>query len=90
MSKEIIERASLDEIRKMKDEGKLLPPGPGLREELPPGFWDEAQLVPPRTLLTSVHLNLDPEVFAFFKSRGKGHLTRMQNVLKAYVRAHTK
>ncbi|WP_201776110.1 BrnA antitoxin family protein [Devosia geojensis] len=38
---------------------------------------------------TSVHLKLEPEVFDFFKSQGKGHITRMQNVLKAYVRAHT-
>ena len=36
---------------------------------------------------TSVHLKLDPLVFAFFKQQGKGHLTRMQNVLKAYVQA---
>jgi uncharacterized protein (DUF4415 family) len=37
----------------------------------------------------SVHLKLDPEVFDFFyqEAGGKGHLTRMQNVLKAYVNA---
>lgn len=53
---------------------------------LPAAFWDEAQVVaPPKT---SVHLKLDPEVFEFFKQGGKGHLTRMQNVLAAYVRAH--
>lgn len=34
-----------------------------------------------------MHLKLDPEVFEFFKAGGKGHLTRMQNVLAAYVRA---
>jgi hypothetical protein len=73
----------------MRDRGEFAPPGPGLREELPPGFWDNAELVnynqPPPT---SVHLKLDPEVFNYFKAQGKGHLTRMQNVLKAYVRAH--
>ncbi len=35
----------------------------------------------------SVHLKLESEVYQFFKSEGKGHITRMQNVLKAYVRA---
>nr|WP_248310197.1 MULTISPECIES: BrnA antitoxin family protein [unclassified Devosia] len=35
----------------------------------------------------SVHLKLDPEVFEFFKQQGKGHITRMQNVLAAYVKA---
>jgi len=34
----------------------------------------------------SVHLKLDPEVFDFFKRKGKGHLTRMQDGLKACVR----
>jgi uncharacterized protein (DUF4415 family) len=38
----------------------------------------------------SVHLRLEPEVFAYFKAGGKGHLTRMQNVLKAYVKAKQK
>ena len=57
----------------------------GMVEELPDDFWDNAVVVepPPR----SVHLKLDPEVFHFFKAGGKGHLTRMQNVLKAYVKA---
>lgn len=44
------------------------------------------EMPPPR----SVHLKLDRDVFDFFKSQGKGHLTRMQNVLKAYVRAQTR
>ena len=53
---------------------------------LPPAFWDEAEVVaPPKT---SVHLKLDREVLEFFKRGGKGHLTRMQNVLAAYARAH--
>lgn len=90
MTKEDIRRASLAEIRKMKDEGKLASPGPGFAEDLPDDFWDEAVVVPPRALPTSVRLNLEPDVFAFFKAQGKGHITRMQNVLKAYVRAHTK
>jgi hypothetical protein len=84
-----VERYTLAELRKMKDEGKLSPPGPGFREELPPGFWDDAKVVnynKPK----SVHLKLDADVFDFFKAQGKGHLTRMQNVLKAYVRAQTR
>ena len=38
----------------------------------------------------SVHLKLDPEVFEYFYSEagGKGHLTKMQKVLKAYADAH--
>lgn len=58
---------------------------PGARE-CGRAFWEEAERVSSRQR-RSVHLKLDPEVFAFFKQGGKGHLTRMQNVLAAYVRA---
>lgn len=92
MNERRIERRTLDELLEMKKRGELatdLPGGePG--EELPEDFWDDAVLVPPRTVLTPVHLNLEPEVFAFFKAQGKGHITRMQNVLKAYMKAHSK
>jgi len=49
--------------------------------------WTRAELVMPRPK-QSVHLRLDPEVVAFFKAGGKGHITRMQAVLRAYVDAH--
>lgn len=72
----------------MKDNGELYenpdaPEGPELGDE----FWANAVLVEPRGA-TSVHLKLDPEVFEYFKGQGKGHITRMQDVLKAYVKAH--
>ncbi|MCS6761070.1 MAG: BrnA antitoxin family protein [Candidatus Devosia symbiotica] len=35
---------------------------------------------------TFVHLKIDPEVFVWFKNQDKGHITRMQDVLKAYVK----
>jgi uncharacterized protein (DUF4415 family) len=58
-------------------------------DRLPNDFWDTAEVVSPNNR-TSVHLKLDREVFDFFKQGGKGHLTRMQNVLAAYVRAKTR
>lgn len=90
MSGNNIKRASLDVIRQMKAEGKLFhdphaPEGESLGKE----FWEKAAIAPPKAP-ASVHLKLDPEVFAFFKRGGKGHLTRMQNVLKAYVEAHSR
>jgi uncharacterized protein (DUF4415 family) len=36
---------------------------------------------------TSVHLRLDRDIVEWFKGRGKGHLTRMNAVLRAYVDA---
>jgi uncharacterized protein (DUF4415 family) len=48
--------------------------------------WTRAELVLPRPK-RSVHLRLDPDVVEFFKAEGKGHITRMQAVLRAYVDA---
>jgi uncharacterized protein (DUF4415 family) len=82
-----MKRASLREIAEMDRKGELYynPDAPA-GENLGPDFWEKAVLVEPKAT-TSVHLKLDPEVFAYFKQGGKGHLTRMQNILKAYVEA---
>jgi uncharacterized protein (DUF4415 family) len=80
-----MKRASLAEIRTMREAGKLYHnPNAPVGQSLGPDFWNDAVVVEPQPP-TSVHLKLDPEVFEFFKRGGKGHLTRMQNVLKAYV-----
>ncbi|MHC1727339.1 MAG: BrnA antitoxin family protein [Syntrophobacteraceae bacterium] len=49
--------------------------------------WTRARLVLP-TPKQSVHLRLEQEIIDFFKSQGKGHIARMQAVLRAYVDAH--
>jgi uncharacterized protein (DUF4415 family) len=49
--------------------------------------WTRAKLVLPQAK-QSVHLRLEKEIITFFKSQGKGHISRMQAVLKAYVDAH--
>jgi uncharacterized protein (DUF4415 family) len=59
------------------------PDGPDLGRE----FWRKARIVEPRGK-TSVHLRVDSDVLDFFKKQGKGHLTRMNAVLRAYVDAH--
>lgn len=93
MSEPIIKRASLADIRKMKDDGDLFhdanaPEGAPAEETLDRNFWDNAIVETPKTTAQPVLLKLEPEVLEFFKKDGKGHLTRMQNVLRAYVRAH--
>lgn len=49
--------------------------------------WTRAKLVMPQAK-QSVHLRLEQEIISFFRSKGKGHISRMQAVLKAYVEAH--
>ena len=94
MSEPGMMRISLAKIRKRHERGELLhdakaPEGPPEGEELPADFWERAQWVEPQKR-RSVHLRLDADVFDFFlqQSKGKGHLTRMQNVLRAYADAH--
>jgi len=35
-------------------------------------------------------LRLDPDVLAWFRSHGKGYQTRINAVLRAYMKAHTR
>lgn len=56
-------------------------------ESLGKEFWKQARVVIPRGK-TSVHLRLDSDIVEWFKMRGRGHLTRMNAVLRAYVDAH--
>lgn len=63
-------------------------------KKVPPGKaeditwdWRKAKLVVPKAK-TSVHLRVEPEVLAFFKRQGKGHIARMQAVLRSFAQAH--
>lgn len=90
MSEPNMRRASLADIRRMKEKGELShDPNAPEGESLGRDFWAKAEVEAPAKR-RSVHLKLDPEVFEFFHKQGggKGHLTKMQRVLKAYVDAH--
>jgi uncharacterized protein (DUF4415 family) len=60
-------------------------------EALPEEFWSKAVMTGPKITTKSVHLRLQPEVFEFFikQTGGKGHIAKMQAVLKAYADAHS-
>lgn len=80
-------RYSLGEIDAVRKRGidKTRPDAPRA-ESLGKDFWKSARVVLPPGK-TSVHLRLDSDVVEFFKSLGKGHLTRMNAALRAYVEA---
>ena len=88
LTKNTSQTASLDDIRKMKDAGavKSARKTTILSEELPDGFWDDAEIVEPKTK-TAISIRVDADVLEYFKSQGKGHLTRMNAVLRSYVDA---
>jgi uncharacterized protein (DUF4415 family) len=92
MADDAIGQSSLDGIKRMRAEGLTkATPADAPEIELDEAFWRSARIVDtaaPRK--TSVHLRLDPDTFAFFRAAGKGHLTRMAKVLKAYAQSHGK
>lgn len=92
-----ITRVTADEARRIKDQTDW----DRLRREQAAGVepepdedefdldWSRAELVMPEPK-TPVSIRLDPEVLAFFKAQGKGYQTRINAVLRAYVKAQQK
>jgi uncharacterized protein (DUF4415 family) len=78
-------RHSLSEVEALRERGRD-PACPDAPEagSLGAEFWKSARVVMPSGK-TSVHLRLDSDVVEWFKARGKGHLTRMNAVLRACV-----
>jgi uncharacterized protein (DUF4415 family) len=78
-------RYSLSEVEALRKRGedptRLSAPE---AEALPDEFWASARVVLPPGK-TSVHLRLDSDIVEWFRARGKGHLTRMNAVLRAYM-----
>jgi uncharacterized protein (DUF4415 family) len=78
---------SLSEIGALREQGKDRTSADAPEaESLGAEFWKSARVVMPAGK-TSVHLRLDSDVVEWFRARGKGHLTRMNAVLRAYVEA---
>ncbi len=69
-------------LRKMKDEEIDYSDIPELDE----AFFEKAVIVLPKPK-ASVCIRLDQEVLDWFKSQGKGYQTRINAVLRAYVRS---
>ena len=80
-------KISLEGLEALHKRGETLPDREDAPEiDMPDGFWDDAEIVD-RHNKKSVHLRVDPEIYEFFKEGGKGHLTRMNAVLRSYVDA---
>ena len=86
MAKRNIKTASLDDLDTMYERGELFH-DPKAPIEPNVGSWAKAKVVVPKSK-KSVHLRIDIDVLEFFKHEGKGHLTRMNAVLRQYMEAH--
>ena len=51
-------------------------------------FWRNARVVMPAPSKASVHLRLDADVLEWFREQGRGHLSRMNAVLRSFMEAH--
>ena len=57
--------------------------------EMDEEFFATARLVmPPGTSKKAVSMRVDEDVLDWFKAQGRGHLSRMNAVLRAYMLAH--
>jgi uncharacterized protein (DUF4415 family) len=88
MTEKDIRGASLSDLRRMKESGELRPsikaePAP----DLPDDFWDDAEVINHSKPKEAISLRVDADILEFFKAQGKGHLTRMNAVLRSYVDA---
>jgi uncharacterized protein (DUF4415 family) len=88
--KPTIVRYTLSEVEALRERGEdpTLLDAPRA-DSLGAEFWKSARVVMPSGK-TSVHLRLDRDIVDWFKARGKGHLTRMNAVLRAFVDAQNR
>lgn len=87
MEKEDTKQYSLDNLKKMTSRGDYVPTRlDATVMQLEDDFWSNAQVVMPEGK-ASVHLRVDADVLEWFRSQGRGHLTRMNAVLRSYVEA---
>jgi uncharacterized protein (DUF4415 family) len=87
-----IRSATFEELEAMARRGELASTRADAETiELDESFWRNARVMMPNALgKTSVHLRIDRPVLDWFKDQGKGrgHLTRMNAVLRAYYEAN--
>jgi uncharacterized protein (DUF4415 family) len=89
MANEDIKKYSLTELKAMREAGQSQTKDDAPALAVDEAFWETAQVTMPAKK-KSVHLRLDEDVLAYFQGQGKGHISRMQAVLKAYAEAHQK
>lgn len=87
MAKDDTRKYSLDELREMRDRGETetRPDAPVFK--LDADFWEGARVVMPPPGKASIHLRVDSDVLEWFREQGRGHLSRMNAVLRSFMEA---
>ena len=86
MAKSDTKKYSLDELREMRERGETETRADAPELKLDADFWLGARVVMPPGK-SSVHLRVDTDVLEWFKAQGRGHLSRMNAVLRSFMEA---
>jgi uncharacterized protein (DUF4415 family) len=86
--KEDTRKYSLDELREMREREETETRADASVLSLDAEFWDNTCVVMPPRGKSSIHLRIDSDVLEWFKAQGRGHLTRMNAVLRSFMEAH--
>jgi uncharacterized protein (DUF4415 family) len=78
---------SLDELREMRERGETETRADAPVFSLEADFWENARVVMPPSGKSSIHLRVDTDVLEWFRAEGRGHLTRMNAVLRSFMEA---
>ena len=88
MAKKDIRRYSLDELRGMRERGETETRPDAPVREPDADFWRTARVTMPPSGKASIHLRVDSDVLEWFRAQGRGHLSRMNAVLRSFMEAH--
>ena len=81
---EFFSKADLARLRRMTDE-EIMRTSPPELADLPADFWKDAVLVPP-IIKEPISIRVDEDVLAWFRSLGPRYQTRMNAVLRSYMK----
>ncbi len=76
---------SLEDLKERRRQGKTKTRPDAPKHAVEPEFWASARVVMPPPGKASVHLRLDADVLDWFRAQGKGHLSRMNAVLRSFM-----
>ena len=76
------------DLRRLRDvpEDEIQETSPAELANLPDDFWDEAEVVIP-VAKKAISLRVDEDVLDYFRSLGPGYQTRMNAVLRSFMKS---
>lgn len=78
-------RADLSGLREVSEE-EIDETSPPELADLPPGFWEDADVMSPQPK-EAISLRVDRDVLAWFRKGGPRYQSRMNAVLRSYMNA---